>query len=92
MTVATKQNYLAKFGYLPQSAIETGNLRSEEQLRDAIRSLQEFGNIPVTGEVDDATIELLHKKRCGVKDKLKGRFKRFVLQGQKWPNASLTWR
>ena len=29
-----------KFGYLPQSGFETQNLRSVEQLKDAIKSLQ----------------------------------------------------
>jgi hypothetical protein len=28
------------FGYLPQSDLETGNLRTDDQLRDAIRTLQ----------------------------------------------------
>jgi hypothetical protein len=32
--------YLMKFGYLPESDRETGNLRTEDQLRDAIRNLQ----------------------------------------------------
>ena len=37
-----QQNYLMKFGYLPQSDIETGNLRTEDQLKDAIKDLQVF--------------------------------------------------
>lgn len=37
-----QQDYLMKFGYLPQSDIETGNLRTEDQLRDAIKNLQVF--------------------------------------------------
>ena len=32
--------YLMKFGYLPQSDIETGNLRTEDQVRDAIKTMQ----------------------------------------------------
>jgi hypothetical protein len=35
-----QQNYLMKFGYLPQTDFETGNLRTEDQLRDAIKNLQ----------------------------------------------------
>ena len=30
-------NYLTKFGYLPQSILETGALTTDEQLRSAIR-------------------------------------------------------
>lgn len=35
-----QQNYLMNFGYLPKTDIETGNLRSESQLIDAIKTLQ----------------------------------------------------
>lgn len=35
-----QQTYLMKFGYLPQSGLETGNLRTDDQLRDAIKNLQ----------------------------------------------------
>ncbi|KAI4477931.1 hypothetical protein M0804_012411 [Polistes exclamans] len=37
-----QQTYLTKFGYLPDSNPETGNLRTEDQLRDAIRNLQKY--------------------------------------------------
>lgn len=44
-----------EFGYLTKSSHETANLRSEEHLRDAIRALQRYGNIPETGRVDSKT-------------------------------------
>jgi Putative peptidoglycan binding domain len=90
-----------EFGYLPKSSFETGNLRSEEQLKDAIRSLQKYGNIPVTGILDDRTKMLLKTPRCGVPDfytsdfrakNRHNRFKRFVVQGQKWSSENVTWR
>ena len=31
------EDYLTRFGYLPQSDLETGALRTMQQLRDAIR-------------------------------------------------------
>ncbi|KAG8236648.1 hypothetical protein J437_LFUL016987 [Ladona fulva] len=34
--------YLMNFGYLPQSDLETGNLRTETQLKEAIAHLQVF--------------------------------------------------
>lgn len=88
------------FGYLPQSDIETGSLRTEESLREAIRDLQRFGGIPETGEVDDATVRLMTKPRCGVADKpsqwtpryVSSRHKRYTLQGLKWDYTNLTWR
>jgi hypothetical protein len=82
-----------KFGYLPKTNSETGNLRSEEQLKDAIRKLQKFGNIPITGRIDERTRMLLKAPRCGVPDSDNKDFKarnwhqshrqkRFVIQGK----------
>lgn len=31
-----------KFGYLPESDVETGNLQTEDHLRNALRTLQVF--------------------------------------------------
>ncbi|XP_020279000.1 matrix metalloproteinase-2-like [Pseudomyrmex gracilis] len=91
------QNYLMKFGYLPQTDFETGNLRTEDQLRDAIKTLQRFGGIPVTGEIDEATRKLMKAKRCGLPDRpdpryARTRHKRFTIHGQQWPYLNLTWR
>lgn len=35
-----QQGYLMKFGYLPDMNLETANLQSDEQLQDALRTLQ----------------------------------------------------
>lgn len=35
-----QQNYLMNFGYLPKSDPDAGNLRTEDQLRQAIETLQ----------------------------------------------------
>ncbi|XP_017045134.1 LOW QUALITY PROTEIN: matrix metalloproteinase-2 [Drosophila ficusphila] len=100
-------NYLMQFDYLPKSDLETGALRTEQQLKDAVRSLQSFGNIPVTGQIDAATARLIQRPRCGVGDKPSaysfspdnldhdggsgGRVRRYVLQGPKWSKKDLTW-
>ncbi|KAJ8681396.1 hypothetical protein QAD02_017183, partial [Eretmocerus hayati] len=89
-----------KFGYLPQSDFETGNLRTDDQLRDAIKSLQRFGGIPETGTVDERTLELMQTRRCGLPDKpdlrlqdpsLLRRLKRYTLHGTPWKHFNLTW-
>lgn len=98
-----QHNYLMQFGYLPQSDIETGNLRTEESVRDAVRELQRFGGLPETGNIDAATRKLLATPRCGVPDKQDNynlerpgpgirRTKRYTLQGLKWDYTNLTWR
>ena len=96
-----------EFGYLAKSNLETGNLRDESQLRDAIRNLQRYGNIPATGKIDEKTKVLLKSPRCGVPDydtadfksrnwrhhkSQNYRSKRFVIQGQKWSSENVTWR
>ncbi|XP_076246166.1 matrix metalloproteinase 2 [Calliopsis andreniformis] len=90
------QNYLMKFGYLPQSDLETGNLRTDDQLRTAIKTLQKFGGIPVTGNIDAATKKLMRLPRCGLPDKPDPRYtrirhKRYAIHGQQWPHRNLTW-
>lgn len=114
------------FGYLPKTDIETGNLRSESQLIEAIKSLQvsteirsshssftaihfdpqTIGNIPATGQIDEATKRLMTRPRCGVPDtefaidfyadnpyrKSRLRAKRFAVLGRKWDKTDLTWR
>lgn len=96
------------FGYLPKSNIETGNLRTETQLINAIKKLQSFGNIPQTGKIDVATKALLKRRRCGQPDEpnsndftannrfddneFRKRSKRYAIQGAKWDKPSLTWR
>jgi hypothetical protein len=77
-------------------------LRSEEQLRDAIRRLQSYAGLPQTGKIDAMTKVLMKTPRCGVPDdndssdfkqRQRTRFKRFVINnGQKWENTNLTWR
>ncbi|GAB6029831.1 hypothetical protein CHUAL_005540 [Chamberlinius hualienensis] len=94
--------FLTKYGYLPMSDLETGNLRTEEQLKEAIRTMQYFANIPATGELNGETLSLIKRKRCGNPDVIppsalnsssnrSHRFKRYALQGVKWPKTDLTW-
>lgn len=95
-----------EFGYLPKSNIETGNLRTKDQLTIAIKRLQKFGNIPQTGVIDENTRELMRRPRCGQPDNVSApdftatnrdwnssiRNKRYVIQGQRWPYTNITWR
>lgn len=62
------QNYLMEFGYLPKSNIETGNLRTMDQLREAVKLLQSFANLEPTGEINRDTLELMRRPRCGAPD------------------------
>ena len=92
------EDYLTRFGYLPQSDLETGALRTMQQLQDAIRNLQGFAGINMTGVIDARTKQLIGQKRCGVQDvslgfrnKRSTRVKRYNLQGQRWSHTNPTW-
>ncbi|CAG0897780.1 unnamed protein product, partial [Darwinula stevensoni] len=90
------QRYLVQFGYLPESDVEVGNLRTEDELVNALKHLQRYAGIPATGEMDAATRKLLKKPRCGLPDPIPvesgRRNKRYTLQGAKWDHTNLTWR
>lgn len=91
----TAMGYLSRYGYLPTSDVETGNLRTEKQVREAIKNMQRFGNISQTGELDEPTLQLMKRKRCGnldVNQDWSFRAKRYTLQGVKWDKVDLTWR
>ena len=77
------QRYLKKFGYLqqpPEKDDGYGNLRkvsrapraAEGKFDDstlvALRRFQKFTGLPVTGEVDDATLAQMTRPRCGFPD------------------------
>ncbi|XP_053609179.1 matrix metalloproteinase-2-like [Plodia interpunctella] len=93
------RSYLETFGYLqkglPENLLLEGDY--EDDFRIAIKTLQEFGGIPVTGVIDEDTKSLLKQKRCGRPDREVGdeenvkRRKRFAVQGEKWRHTNLTW-
>lgn len=82
-----------------ESQLDTQNLRTEDQLKDAIKAMQAFGNLKQTGVLDEDTIRLMKKKRCGNLDgplpssnDEERRSKRYALHGGKWSKVDLTWR
>ena len=47
------------FGYLPQSDVETGALRTDEEMQKSVRKFQKFARLPETGELDSKTLEMM---------------------------------
>jgi hypothetical protein len=85
-----------KFGYLPPSDLETGELRSSEDLKRAIKVFQRIAHIPETGELDARTLDFMQKPRCGVSDielskSSLRRNKRYAFAGTKWFKKNLTY-
>ncbi|CAH0563528.1 unnamed protein product [Brassicogethes aeneus] len=90
------QGYLMQFGYMEKREDVASAFITEHSIRSAIKELQDFAHIPVTGILDETTKKLLKKPRCGMPDKKTvqtsgRRRKRFALHGSKWPKTDLTW-
>lgn len=101
------QNYLTRFGYFAGEIYETfgmepvGAVEAPDKLGDfdehtaaAVRKLQEFNGLPVTGELDEATLALTAAKRCGFPDlgqpkSTAGGLAEFSAQGNKWSTTGL---
>ncbi len=97
--VARLQQYLQNFGYVQAPNVgafgaETRGLAQppaavgvfDDNTAQALRRFQEFNGLPLTGEVDAATLELMSRPRCGFPDVAE-----FVLQGSKWNKTNLTY-
>ena len=64
----------------------------DEPTQEALRRYQQFYGLPVTGELDPATIAQMGQPRCGFPDLPTpgdGAVARFAVQGSKWPDSNL---
>jgi Matrixin/Putative peptidoglycan binding domain/Repeat of unknown function (DUF346) len=96
------QSYLAKFGYfkdqinekfsgeeglkadVPSAPKAKGQF--DQNTVEALKKFQEFSSLPVTGKLDEPTLALMAKPRCGFPDTAD-----FVAQGNKWSTNSITY-
>ncbi|XP_035222982.1 matrix metalloproteinase-2-like [Stegodyphus dumicola] len=86
------EKYLDQYGYLSSSPQGVAYLRTEDKWKEAVRSMQRFGGLPPTGNVDERTLALLRRPRCGMPDLSPGeRVRRYAIQGQQWNKKDLTW-
>jgi peptidoglycan hydrolase-like protein with peptidoglycan-binding domain len=113
--VARLQAYLSRFGYLRSDetagfgpalastrAPKAEPSRFDNATYTALRRFQQFTGLPVTGELDDATLALMNQPRCGFPDLPRGNqpaiarvagatVESFVLQGNRWNTLNLTY-
>ena len=95
------QSYLRKFGYIASPVLESFGMPKElaavaevqtgtfdENTAQALRRFQEFNHLPVTGELDEATLVLTQLPRCGIPDTKASA--PFVTSGSSWANTNLT--
>jgi acylphosphatase len=98
--------YLRRFGYLPNpdlnrsfpawhSAIPFAPediTHFDERLESALTLFQRAYGLEETGEVDDATIELMKRPRCGFPDVVTtDGLANFVAQGNRWTGPQITY-
>ena len=95
------QRYLGAFGYTDSEsavrtafgvAVEKGAVpapehgRFDENTAQALKHFQKFNQLPVTGELDEATLKKMAQPRCGFPDTAE-----FTLEGRKWTTTALTY-
>ncbi|XP_045151326.1 matrix metalloproteinase-24 isoform X2 [Echinops telfairi] len=89
------QSWLKSYGYLLPYASRASALHSGKALQSAVSTMQQFYGLPVTGVLDQTTIEWMKKPRCGVPDhphlSRRRRNKRYALTGQKWRQKHITY-
>ncbi|CAO1421205.1 unnamed protein product [Diamesa serratosioi] len=86
--------YLHKFGYLPNQITNSDNGTKTKEFKNGILQMQRNSHIPMTGLIDNQTIDMIRRPRCGVSDStlnINRRHKRFTLLSTKWHRNDLTW-
>ncbi|XP_076832961.1 collagenase 3 [Brachyhypopomus gauderio] len=81
------EQYLRRY-YGMQAGLQ-GKIKPSDVMRGKIREMQSFFRLEVTGQLDDNTLELMTKARCGVPDVAEyNHFPRDL----KWQNTIVTFR
>ncbi|XP_056137176.1 matrix metalloproteinase-14-like [Lampris incognitus] len=90
--------WLRQFGYLSQASRQMSTMQSAQILSKAIRDMQRYYGLEVTGEMDPATVKAMRRPRCGLPDIIRTdevengpRRKRYALTGQQWDKDHLTY-
>ena len=99
-TITQVQNYLEEFGWLESHSVEdfgfalrksfVGPVEEygvlDERTQRALILFQERYQLPITGDLNEKTLEFMETPRCGFVD-----VGDFVLQGNKWDKLDLTY-
>jgi Matrixin/Putative peptidoglycan binding domain len=95
------QEYLRRYGYTESPVPESFGMETvpglaapppeeggvfDENTIVALRRFQEFNQLPVTGQLDEATVARMSQPRCGMPD-----LAEFANTGRRWPTTNLTY-
>ena len=108
--VSALHSYLTRFGYFPNPDLHENNKlfrpavpfppeddsKFDDRTESALRKFQMLQGLEVTGKLDEPTLELMGKPRCGVPDipvsDADGNASKFVAQGNRWNTNNLSYR
>ncbi|XP_071642957.1 matrix metalloproteinase-16-like [Temnothorax longispinosus] len=82
-------DYLQKYGYLTEDVDAFPAQRRNDVLRNAIDEFQQYYGLPGDGTLDNQTLQLMRKPRCGFQDILKHGTRASL---SKWPRTHLRWK
>ncbi|XP_032501441.1 matrix metalloproteinase-19 isoform X3 [Phocoena sinus] len=83
-------DYLLQYGYL-QNPLEGPDDFRPEDIIEALRAFQEASELPVSGQLDDATRARMKRPRCGLEDPFNQKTFKYLLLGR-WRKKHLTFR
>ncbi|XP_037852904.1 matrix metalloproteinase-19 isoform X3 [Chlorocebus sabaeus] len=80
--------YLSQYGYL-QKPLEGSNNFKPEDITEALRAFQEASELPVSGQLDDATRARMRQPRCGLEDPFNQKTLKYLLLGRVLAHADI---
>ncbi|KAJ7999279.1 hypothetical protein DPEC_G00213780 [Dallia pectoralis] len=83
--------YLKKYGYLLPPLDPQNQSFQIEDVIESLRVFQRVTNLPVTGVIDQTTLEVMRQPRCGIADPFNQKSLKYRVLGY-WRKRSLTWR
>ncbi|XP_062856831.1 matrix metalloproteinase-15 [Trichomycterus rosablanca] len=94
------ETWLRRYGYLSQASKQMSTMQSAKIMSTAIKTMQRFYGLEVTGQTDPVTLKAMRRPRCGVSDLFEvtsdehARRKRYALHSKtsrKWNKVRLTY-
>ncbi|XP_030876101.1 matrix metalloproteinase-19 isoform X3 [Leptonychotes weddellii] len=84
----TAVDYLLQYGYL-QKPLEGPDDFRPEDIMEALRTFQEASELPVSGQLDDATRARMRQPRCGLEDPFNQKTLKYLLLGKVLAHADI---
>ncbi|XP_004861422.1 matrix metalloproteinase-19 isoform X2 [Heterocephalus glaber] len=81
-------DYLLQYGYLQKPLEGRDNFRPED-VTEALRAFQEASELPVSGQLDDATRARMRLPRCGLEDPFNQKTLKYLLLGRVLAHADI---